>query len=188
VNPSQYPLWLLHNLLEELDEVTTKPYRRRQPPRVTRHWRSLNVPPSASRSHGWHNALGSLDHSLECHLKQCVWVSVWKAQMCSMYSRNGQDSSHTWAPLQFIPLQTLLAVMGNLPPFLRTRGRSTPYGRTVRCSVTTIFPFESVSKLSESQMRMVCPPRSDGLWPGNINTPSSAHLTLIQAGSLWPGS
>jgi hypothetical protein len=111
--PSQFPSWLLHKLLEEFDGDSTKSSKRWQPLRVISRWQSFNDPPSASRSLWWWNALESLTRMQSDAM--VVSESVWKTQVCSMCAKNGQESCHTRVPLLFIPIQTLLVVMGKLP-------------------------------------------------------------------------
>jgi hypothetical protein len=137
------------NLHEELDGVTTKPSRRWQPSRVTSRWRSLDVPPSASRSPQWCNALDSLNHSQECN--QAMWVSecVWQAPMFLMYATNGQKRVHTRAPLLFIPPPLNTSCYGQVSPSSRTRGWSVPLTGRFVVQVTTSFPVCNMSKLSK---------------------------------------
>jgi hypothetical protein len=59
--------------------------------------------------------------------------------MCSMSARNGQESHHIRAQLLFIASHTIPIIYVLEAHFLCTRGWSTPYGRTVRLQVTTIF-------------------------------------------------
>jgi hypothetical protein len=79
-NPSQSPQQLLHNLHRELDEDTTKPSRRRQPPRLTSRRCLLSVPPSASRSL---EDVNTLNHPLNAIPKQCVWVRELEDYKCA---------------------------------------------------------------------------------------------------------
>jgi hypothetical protein len=148
-NPSQSPPRLLHNLLEELDGVTTNPSRRRQPPRVTSQWRLLDVHPSALNSHIWCDTLGSLDHSLECNLKQSTWVRVFGKLRCAQYMLGMAKRASTHEPLVFIPFETLLAVMGNFP--LSAHSVDGPHSRTRRYTiqVKTSFPIRNLSDLSK---------------------------------------
>jgi hypothetical protein len=58
---------------ESSTETTPEPSRRQQPPRVTSRWCLPIVPPSVSKDQMDISALGPLNHSLECNLKQRVW-------------------------------------------------------------------------------------------------------------------
>jgi hypothetical protein len=91
--------------------------RRRQHPRVTIRWWSLDVAPSASRSQMMQHTRFTV--SLTKMQSQGMWVSesVGRPQVCSMYASHGQERSHKQAPLLSIHLHSILAIMRKLPSF-----------------------------------------------------------------------
>jgi hypothetical protein len=99
---------------ESSTETTHEPSRRRQPPRVTSRWRFPGVSPSASTDHN-ECKCARVSQSLTRMRSQSTSVSVWVggSKMSSMCARNGQESSHTRAPLLFIALNTYIVIMCN---------------------------------------------------------------------------
>jgi hypothetical protein len=71
--------------------------------------------------------------------------------MSSMCARNGQERLHTRATLLFIAPQHICSRYVQLAQFLRTRGRSAPYGRTVRRTnndyIDRLKPVRAVRKV-----------------------------------------
>jgi hypothetical protein len=71
--------------------------------------------------------------------------------MSSMSARNGQESLHTRATLLFITPQLICSRYVQLAQFLRTRGRSAPYGQTVRRTsngyIDRLKPVRAVRKV-----------------------------------------
>jgi hypothetical protein len=100
--------------MESSTETTPETSRRRQPPRVASRWRLPGVSPSASEDHNECKCT-RVSQSLTRMRSQSTSVSVWVggSQMSSMCARNGQEGSHTRAPLIFIALNTYIAVMCN---------------------------------------------------------------------------
>jgi hypothetical protein len=70
--------------MESSTETTLELSKRWQPPRVTSQWTLPSVPPSASRITNGSNALGALNHSLECNLKQEVWEIELEDYKCML--------------------------------------------------------------------------------------------------------
>jgi hypothetical protein len=153
--PSQSPLWLLHNLLEELDGVTTKPSRRRQPRRSHEMMKHTRITQSLTRMQS--QAMG-------------VSESVWKTQICLMYGKDGQKRSYTWAPLLFIPLQTLLVVMGELPPICTLADGSCIMIGWSMPPVTTTSVWKHVRVVRKNKARMIHRPWLDIPRPRNLRT------------------
>jgi hypothetical protein len=71
--------------------------------------------------------------------------------MSSMSARNGQESLHTRATLLFIAPQHICSYYVQLAQILRTRGRSAPYDRMVRCTsndyIDCLKPVRAVRKV-----------------------------------------
>jgi hypothetical protein len=70
----------------------------------------------------------------------CVSESVWKAPMCSMYARSGQEGSHTSAPLLFLPFQPIPAIMSKLPSFYAHADGPRPRAERSTVQVIDSFP------------------------------------------------
>jgi hypothetical protein len=96
----------------------------RQPPRVTSRRRLLSVPHNASRITNWCKCTKNTQPRARIQ-SQAKSVKEWvgESQMCSMCARNGQESSHTRAPLLFI-YPNIYSHYVQVAHFLRTRGRS----------------------------------------------------------------
>jgi hypothetical protein len=100
--------------MKSLTETTPKPFRRRQPPRVTSRWRLPGVPPSASKDHKECKCTRT-SQSLTRMRSQATSMRVWVggSQMSSMCSRSGQEWHRTRVPLLFIAHNSNIAVMCN---------------------------------------------------------------------------
>jgi hypothetical protein len=75
------------------------------------------------------------------------WVGG--SQLSSMYARNSQENSHTWAPLLFIVLHSKPTVMSKRHKFCVHANDPRPRAGRSAVHITTIFPVWNLSELSE---------------------------------------
>jgi hypothetical protein len=100
--------------------------------------RSLDVPPSASRSHRWCHGLGTLNHSR--NLKQCMWVRMFGKLKCAqcMLGMAKRELLHMSTPSIHIFSNTN-SCYGHFPPFCALADGLRPMVGRSAPPVTTTF-------------------------------------------------
>jgi hypothetical protein len=168
-----------------------EPSRRRQPPRVISRWRLLDVPPSASKITKGCKCTRSTQ-SLARMQSQAKSVREWVggSQMSSMCARNGQESSHTRAPLSIYSPLLKSNRYEQKTQILRTRGRSRPRAGRSTIHITAIFSFEIYQSCQKSKVRTVRPLGPDYPRTGNMEHQSSDQMEFNTSGpsANWKGN